>query len=180
MNKIFAVLFCTFLFFGSISVARASWWDDVTGFAEDVECIIDLDIDLQFQFGDEAPVFDGPGLKKGARLVRCQLDQNVSKEKDLKKLIVGWMNFLLGLTAVLAVVAFVWAGFTYVSAMGDDSRVETAKNTILYTVIGILLILGSYAIVNTLMNARFGTEGGQASRGIHYEISHFLSSNKNI
>lgn len=139
---------------------QAAWWDDVVGAAEDIECIIDLSVDFEFSFSDEEPVFDGPGTKKGARLVRCQLDDNISKEKDLRKLIIGWMNFLLGLTAVLAVVALVWAGFTYVTAMGDDSRIETAKNVVIWTVVGILLILGAYAIVNTLMEARFGSTLG--------------------
>jgi hypothetical protein len=140
------------------SPAQASWYNDVADFMESIECIIDLDFNLDFSSG-EKPVFDGPGLKKGARMVRCELDENVSKEKNLPKLIIGWMKFLLSLTAILAVGALVFAGFMYVTAMGDESRTEIAKNVILYTVLGILLILGSYGIVNTLMQARLGADG---------------------
>ena len=94
------------------------------------ECLYDLDFGFRFSIGagfEEPPVFGGPGVKDGAKIVRCKLDIGVSKEEDLKKLIIGWMNFLLELTALLAVVALVWAGFVYVTSAGEDGRIETAK-----------------------------------------------------
>lgn len=101
------------------------------------------------------PVFTGPGLEGGALLAENLLDDNVSKERDLKELVIGWTNFLLSVAALLAVIAIVWAGFLYVTAAGDDSRMETAKKIIIWVFIGILLILAAYAIVNTVMQAAF-------------------------
>jgi len=103
----------------------------------------------------DGPVFSGPGLKGGALLTENLLDDNVSKERDLKELVIGWTNFILSVTALLAVVALVWAGFLYVTAAGDDSRMETAKKIVIWVVVGILLILAAYAIVNTVMQAAF-------------------------
>lgn len=103
----------------------------------------------------DGPVFTGPGLEGGALLAENLLDDNVSKERDLKELVIGWMNFLLSLAALLAVIAIVWAGFLYVTAAGDDGRMETAKKIVIWVVIGILLILAAYAIVNTVMQAAF-------------------------
>ena len=103
----------------------------------------------------EGPVFTGPGLEGGALLTENELDDNVSKERDVKVLIIGWTNFLLQVTALLAVVALVYAGFLYVTAGGDDSRMESAKKIVIWVVVGILVILGSYAIVNTVMEAVF-------------------------
>jgi hypothetical protein len=103
----------------------------------------------------DGPVFTGPGLEGGALLAENLLDDNVSKERDLKELVIGWTNFLLSVAALLAVIAIVWAGFLYVTAAGDDSRMETAKKIIIWVVIGILLILAAYAIVNTVMQAAF-------------------------
>lgn len=100
-------------------------------------------------------VFTGPGLEGGALLAENLLDDNVSKERDLKELVIGWTNFLLSVAALLAVIAVVWAGFLYVTAGGDDGRMETAKKIIIWVFIGILLILGAYAIVNTVMQAAF-------------------------
>lgn len=106
-------------------------------------------------FDYDGPVFDGPGLTGGATMVEGRIDGNVSRERNLKELIIGWTNFLLSITAILAVVALVWAGFLYVTAFGDDSRMETAKKIVIWVVGGILLILGAYAIVNTVMQAVF-------------------------
>lgn len=101
------------------------------------------------------PVFTGPGLEGGALLAENLLDDNVSKERDLKELVIGWTNFLLSVAALLAVIAIVWAGFLYVTAAGDDGRMETAKKIVIWVFIGILLILAAYAIVNTVMQAAF-------------------------
>jgi len=103
----------------------------------------------------DGTVFTGPGLEGGALLAESLLDDNVSKERDLKTLVIGWTNFLLSVAALLAVIAIVWAGFLYVTAGGDDGRMESAKKIIIWVIIGILLILAAYAIVNTVMQAAF-------------------------
>ena len=103
----------------------------------------------------EGPVFTGPGLEGGALLAENLLDDNVSKERDIKELIIGWTNFLLSVAALVAVVALVWAGFLYITAAGDDGRMETAKKIVIWVVVGILLILAAYAIVNTVMQSAF-------------------------
>jgi hypothetical protein len=104
----------------------------------------------------QGPIFGGPGLKAGAQMSGGYLDASISKERSLPKLAAAWTRFLLQLAAVLAVIAFITAGIFYVTDFGDGSRIESAKKIIIWTVVGILLILGSYAIVNTLMKARFG------------------------
>lgn len=109
----------------------------------------------KYAAGYQGPVFDGPGLRGGANQVAGQLDNNVSKERNLKRLIIDWTNFMLSVAAIMAVVALVWAGFLYITAFGDDSRMETAKKIVIWVVLGILLILASYAIVNTVMRAVF-------------------------
>ena len=108
-------------------------------------------------------VFSGSGLRGGALEAHKKLTKSISHESDLKVLILGWMTFALELTAVIAVVAIVWAGILYVTDMGDGSNQEKAKKIIMWVVIGILVILGSYAIVNTIMKADLGDEGRQAS-----------------
>ena len=102
-----------------------------------------------------APIFDGDGLYGGANTTEMYLDNNISKERDLKMLIIGWTLFLLPIAALMAVLAIVWAGILYVTAIGDDGRIETAKKIILWVIIGILAILSAYAIVNTVMQAAF-------------------------
>ncbi len=101
------------------------------------------------------PVFDGPGLQGGANIVEQYLDNKVSKETDVKNLIIGWVNFFLEVVALIAVLAIIWAGFTYITSLGDDSRIESAKKMIIWAAVGLILILGAYAIVNTVISAAF-------------------------
>ncbi len=69
--------------------------------------------------------------------------------------VVSWTRFLLPITAVVAVAATVWAGFLYVTSAVDDGNVEKAKKIIQYVVIGILVTLAAYAIVNTFLTLVF-------------------------
>ena len=102
-----------------------------------------------------AVVFDGPGLVSGSKIVRRNLDDGISHEDDLKSLAIGWVMFALSIVATVAVIAIIWAGILYITSFGDEGRVDTAKKIILYTVVGVLLIFGAYALVATVMKAVF-------------------------
>ena len=103
----------------------------------------------------EGPIFNGPGMKEGAQEAKGALDDNISKSESIKDLIIGWIKFLLPLSALLAVIGIIWSGFLYITAFGDDGQTEKAKKIIFYVVIGIVLMLGAYAIVNTIMRGFF-------------------------
>lgn len=50
-------------------------------------------------------------------------------------------------TGIVAVIVLIIAGFLYVTSNGDPGKVKTAKNAILYTVIGIIFVLAAAIIV---------------------------------
>ncbi len=47
------------------------------------------------------------------------------------------------------------------TAGGEDAQMEKAKKVVIWVVVGIILILGSYAIVNTFQKANLGAPGGR-------------------
>lgn len=49
----------------------------------------------------------------------------------------------------------VYGGLRYLTASGDKEQVENARNTITYALIGLVIVIGSYAIIN-LVEAFFG------------------------
>ena len=57
---------------------------------------------------------------------------------------------LLPLAGVVAVIAFIWSGFLFVTAQGDPTKLETAKRAILYTVIGTAILLGAVVLTNVI------------------------------
>lgn len=63
------------------------------------------------------------------------------------------INILLFLVGSFAVIMIVIAGFRFVTANGDANTVSQAKNTIIYSVIGIVVAVMAYAIVNFILEA---------------------------
>jgi hypothetical protein len=69
---------------------------------------------------------------------------------DLIKKIVNIMLFILGAIAVIMVVL---GGIKYTLSGGDSSAVSSAKNTILYAIVGLVVAIMAYAIVNFVLNS---------------------------
>jgi hypothetical protein len=112
-------------------------------------------------------VFSGGGLRSGAIMAHEHLTKSISHETDIKALILGWTQFVLELVAVIAVVAVVWAGILYITDMGDGSNQEKAKKILMFVAIGIIVVLGSYAIVNTVMKADLGDSRAEINTSLH-------------
>ncbi len=62
------------------------------------------------------------------------------------KVLQNGLNIAYFIAGIIAVIAIILAGFSYVTSQGDAGRVTKAKNTILYAVIGIVIILSAFAI----------------------------------
>ncbi len=58
------------------------------------------------------------------------------------------INVLLFIIGAVAVIMIIIGGIKYTISNGDSSQITSAKNTILYAVIGLIVALLAYAIVN--------------------------------
>jgi hypothetical protein len=74
-----------------------------------------------------------------------------TKLKSLSDLAVNIINFLLAIAATVAVLFLIIGGFQYITSAGSPETIEKAKNTILYSVIGLLLCILAFSIVNFLV-----------------------------
>ncbi len=64
-------------------------------------------------------------------------------------------NTMLFAIGVVAVIMLIVGGFRYIFSAGNSTNVNAAKDTILYSVIGIVVALLAYAIVNFVLG-QFG------------------------
>jgi uncharacterized membrane protein len=62
------------------------------------------------------------------------------------------VNILLFIIGAIAVIMLIIGGIRYTISGGDSSAVTGAKNTILYAIIGIVVALLAYAIVNFVID----------------------------
>lgn len=67
---------------------------------------------------------------------------------EIGTIITTIINVLLFILGAVAVIMIVIGGIRYTISQGDSSAVTSAKNTILYSVIGLVVALLAYAIVN--------------------------------
>ena len=51
------------------------------------------------------------------------------------------MNWLLRIVGVIGVIGFAIAGILYLTAAGDEGRIETAKKAMLFSIIGVIVAL---------------------------------------
>lgn len=76
-----------------------------------------------------------------------------ANNNDLQSLIKTIVNVLIFLGAAVAVIMIVIGGMRYVTSGGDQNSVKTAKNTILYAIIGLIVMILAYAAVDFVLNA---------------------------
>jgi uncharacterized membrane protein YphA (DoxX/SURF4 family) len=62
------------------------------------------------------------------------------------------MNWLLAVLGFFAVIGFIWAGILFLFSGGSEMRVSRAKSALLYSVVGILVALAGFVIIQALDN----------------------------
>ena len=67
------------------------------------------------------------------------------------------LKFLLYMIGTVALLSFVYAGFMYVFAGGDDTKASEAKKIIIYSIAGIVVALVSFILVGTITKLISGT-----------------------
>ena len=77
-------------------------------------------------------------------------------ETDFRTLVLNIISYFLGFLGLLATIMIIYGGITYVSSAGNDEAVGKAKKIILYAVIGIIVILLSFVIVNVTLGSQTG------------------------
>ncbi len=65
------------------------------------------------------------------------------------------LRIFINYTFVAAFVSILWAAYTYVTAYGDSSKAEKAKKILIFTTIGLVILIGGAAIVNTIVKNNF-------------------------
>ena len=72
-----------------------------------------------------------------------------TKVADIARLVINILSIIVG---VVAVVMIIVGGFKYITSGGDTSKVGGAKNTIIYAIIGLILVALAQIIVNIVLN----------------------------
>lgn len=108
--------------------------------------ILPLSVNIALAQSDDASTTD---LWSG---VSQNLDDSF-KSKSLSGVISGLINVIMGALGVVVVIIILWGGFIWMTAGGEADKVEKAKKMIYSGIIGLIIILASYAIATFVLTA---------------------------
>ena len=79
--------------------------------------------------------------------------KTVNDDRNLMKVAQDIINVVLSLVGVIAVIVIVVAGQRIVTSAGDPSKLKMAKDMLTWGIVGVIVALMAYAIVNFVIVA---------------------------
>ena len=70
---------------------------------------------------------------------------------SLNSIITNVVNIMSMIVGILAVIMIIYAGFRYVSSGGDSSGISGAKNTLIYAIVGLIVVAMAQFIVQFVL-----------------------------
>ena len=78
--------------------------------------------------------------------------RNPIKAKSFTELLNAIVSFLMMIAIPLASIMIVVAGFYFVTSVGEPEKIQTAKRIILWTLIGLIVILSAWGFIKVIEN----------------------------
>ena len=82
--------------------------------------------------------------------------QNTNGLFDNDGIIHTIINLLLFIIGILCVIMIIWAGIRYTTSTGDKGRVTAAKDTLVYSIVGLIVAILAYAIMQWVFSSLSG------------------------
>ncbi len=89
--------------------------------------------------------------------------QTAGGVSQIQTFITSVIQVLVTLAGLVSVGFFVWGGFGYITSSGNPEHLDRSKKTILYSAIGLAIVLGAFVlsnIVTQLAGSAFGSSTG--------------------
>ena len=88
-------------------------------------------------------------------------DNKYGDETTLASNVTGIINAFIGALGIVAVIIIIIGGINYMTSSGDAAKVKKAKDTILYGVIGLVICVLAFAIVNFIAGNLLAADSGE-------------------
>jgi hypothetical protein len=99
-----------------------------------------------FAAGAKDAVCEGVGLGGGGS--NCGVPAGSKSVSDIVALVINILSVVVG---VAAVIVLIFAGLRYILAAGDSAKISSAKDTILYAIIGLVVASLAQVIVRFVL-----------------------------
>ena len=85
--------------------------------------------------------------------------------QDPRIIIARIIRIILGFLGVVAVGLIIYAGFIWMTAKGEEEKINQAKKIMLGAVIGLVIVLGSFGLATFILNRLSSSTGGSSNGG---------------
>lgn len=75
-----------------------------------------------------------------------------ANNNTLPTLLKNVINLLLIVIGIISVIMIVIGGFRYTTSAGDAGQTKSARDTIIYAIVGLVIAIMSFALVNFVLN----------------------------
>lgn len=123
------------------------------------------DLEKLFTTNDQGMSFEQFTPEESLQINKQGYNEALTTTSDVKDYAIRIVNFALGFLGLIAVIIVVYGGVRYLTAAGEEEGATKGKKTITYAVIGLVIILGSFALVNTVISGAGGDGSGGNSTG---------------
>ena len=71
----------------------------------------------------------------------------------VQQIIAGIVNVLIWVAGIASVIVIIVSGIMYITSGGNEKSVTNAKNALLYAIIGLVISIAAFAIVNFVLKS---------------------------
>jgi hypothetical protein len=90
---------------------------------------------------------------------------------DLSGVVQTAINLISGIVGIVAVIMIIVGGFKYITSAGDATKISSAKNTIIYALVGVVLVALAQLIVHfVIKQSADSVSGGGAILYKHFAL----------
>jgi cytochrome bd-type quinol oxidase subunit 2 len=88
----------------------------------------------------------------------CQGTGNEEAGADINNLVTRVINIISLVVGVIAVIMIIVGGLKYITSQGESAGVTSAKNTIMYAIVGLIVVALAQVIVRFVVNRATPTD----------------------
>jgi len=99
---------------------------------------------------NKTAICEGIGFTGG----NCDAAQGTTSVNNIVKEVIRILSIVVGVVSVIMIII---GGFKYITSTGDPAGVNGAKNTILYAIVGLVIVAFAQIIVNFVLNRAVAT-----------------------
>ncbi len=75
---------------------------------------------------------------------------SITNATPLAEILTRVLQFLLSIAGMIAIIGLVIAGILYLTAAGDLRQIATAKRAAIFSVIGVVVVLGAFILISQI------------------------------